>query len=275
MRICEYAQCAGSYRGSLKVHPDRQHLVYSLGCTVVVEDMQTHKQVFLAGHTNAVTCTAISKSGKMLASGQVTHMGFKADILVWDFEQVVQTFARINATCNPQACNPSACNPSACSTSAQCASQRAQGASASIGQCSQEIKPIGKLTLHKVKVQAVAFAPSEKYLVSLGGEDDGTVVVWSLAKKEAICGSPAQTPSSGITECLAFANNNDRLFFTAGEYVFSFHFLLFHFLLYRSNNSFRFRLCTCDIRYFNILLYSIFQYFATYMYSNILQYCIF
>ena len=158
---------------------------------MVVEDMQTHKQIFLAGHTNAVTCFAIGNSGKYIASGQVTHMGFKADILVWDYENAL---AALGAS-SGQPCPSAGGNPG-------------------IG---NEVKPYARLALHKVKVQALAFSPSEKYLVSLGGEDDGSVVVWSLAKKDAICGSPAQIPSAGITECLAYANNDDRLFFTAGE----------------------------------------------------------
>ena len=39
--------------------------------------MNTKKQEFLTGHTNNVSCLAVSKSGRYLASGQITHMGFK------------------------------------------------------------------------------------------------------------------------------------------------------------------------------------------------------
>ena len=40
-----------------------------------------NKQEFLQGHADTVSCLAISKSGKFLASGQVTHMGFAAGTL--------------------------------------------------------------------------------------------------------------------------------------------------------------------------------------------------
>lgn len=43
-----------------------------------------------------------------------------------------------------------------------------------------------RLILHKVKVQALAFSPNDKYLVTLGGLDDGSVVVWDLKSKEAV-----------------------------------------------------------------------------------------
>ena len=33
-----------------------------------------------------------------------------------------------------------------------------------------------RLTLHRVKVQAVAFSPSDKYLATLGGSDDNRLV---------------------------------------------------------------------------------------------------
>ena len=43
------------------------------------------KQEFLQGHTNRVSALAVSKSGKYLASGQLSPMGFSAPIIVWDY----------------------------------------------------------------------------------------------------------------------------------------------------------------------------------------------
>ena len=45
-----------------------------------------------------------------------------------------------------------------------------------------------RLTLHKVKVEALAFSPNELYLVSLGGQDDGSVVAWNLKTAQAVSG---------------------------------------------------------------------------------------
>ncbi|PAA77121.1 hypothetical protein BOX15_Mlig016849g2, partial [Macrostomum lignano] len=156
----------GSVLGGLNIHPDKQHQIYSIGSTLVVEDLQSRKQEFLHGHHSDIACITISRSGRFIASGQITHMGFKADIIVWDFNTRTE-FARF--------------------------------------------------VLHKVKIQGLAFSPNDKFLVSLGGQDDGSVVVWSLDKKEAICGSPAQSKSSGNTMCLTYSNNTDYLFVTAGD----------------------------------------------------------
>jgi len=74
-----------------------------------------------------------------------------------------------------------------------------------------------RLVLHKVKVEALVFSPNDAFLVSLGGQDDGAVVVWNVARKEAICGSPAQVESAGVTHCVAYANNDEFLFVTGGK----------------------------------------------------------
>ncbi|KAL5019283.1 hypothetical protein ScPMuIL_005005 [Solemya velum] len=156
----------GSVAGGIKVHPDSQHIIYPLGCTVIVENIKTHKQHFLWGHTDEVSCLAVSNNGDYLASGQNTHMGFKADIIIWDFRKL-ELYCR--------------------------------------------------LTLHKVRVEALAFSPSDCFLVSLGGQDDGSVVIWNVEKKEALCGHSAQTESAGNTCCVCFSNVSDTLFVTGGD----------------------------------------------------------
>lgn len=75
---------------------------------------------------------------------------------------------------------------------------------------------VRRLALHKVKVQALAFSPSGKYLASLGGEDDNAVIVWDMEKYAAICGSPASSDSSGATLSLAYLHKSDTMFVTGG-----------------------------------------------------------
>lgn len=58
-------------------HPGGQHAVYPIGSTVVIKELTTNKQYFLNEHSNVITCMALSKSGKYIASGQLTYMGFQ------------------------------------------------------------------------------------------------------------------------------------------------------------------------------------------------------
>lgn len=62
----------------LILHPGDQHLIYPLGSTIVLKNLLKNTQTFLqrGGHNSTVSCLALSRSGKYLASGQVTHMGF-------------------------------------------------------------------------------------------------------------------------------------------------------------------------------------------------------
>jgi len=158
----------GSVRNGLVVHPDGEHTVYPLGCSIVVENMKTRGQSFLNGHTNYISCLSVSKHGTYVASGQVTYMGFKADAIIWDYAT-----RTLKARCN----------------------------------------------LHKVKIEALAFSPSEKYLVTIGGQDDGSVVIWDVETGEALCGSPVGARSSGHTFAVAFSLHDDFSFVTAGNIV--------------------------------------------------------
>lgn len=42
--------------------------------------------------------------------------------------------------------------------------------------------------IHKVRVEDLCFSSESNYLISLGGRDDGNVVIWNVHKNEAICG---------------------------------------------------------------------------------------
>jgi len=75
----------GTVPASLILHPDQEHLIFPLGCTVVLRNLVRKTQAFLQGHDNQVNCITVSPSGKLLASGQKTFMGFPADIIIWDF----------------------------------------------------------------------------------------------------------------------------------------------------------------------------------------------
>ncbi|XP_071965572.1 cilia- and flagella-associated protein 52-like isoform X2 [Antedon mediterranea] len=74
-----------------------------------------------------------------------------------------------------------------------------------------------RLSLHKVKVQSLAFSPNDLYLLSLGGQDDGSVVIWDVKAKQSICGSQAALKSAGMTYCVAYSNSNDNIFVTGGN----------------------------------------------------------
>merc|ERR550514_1890893 len=77
--------CTLPLKGGLIKHPKDDVFIYPLGNTVVGKSTKNNEQFFLTGHTNNVSCITASKDGKLLASGQMTFMGFKAPVIVWDY----------------------------------------------------------------------------------------------------------------------------------------------------------------------------------------------
>jgi WD40 repeat protein len=73
-----------------------------------------------------------------------------------------------------------------------------------------------KLCLHKVMVQAVDFSFDETKLVSLGGPDDASLVLWDVASGEAICGSPT---NGKFLYTVQFMNQANNRMATAGQGV--------------------------------------------------------
>ncbi|KAF5832700.1 flagellar associated protein [Dunaliella salina] len=77
----------GSIENGLLPHPDGRTIIYPLGSTIVLRDkFDSRAQEFLQGHSDKVSAMALSKNGRYLATGQVTYMGFTADIIIWDLE---------------------------------------------------------------------------------------------------------------------------------------------------------------------------------------------
>mmetsp|Transcript_6499 Transcript_6499/g.24427 ORF Transcript_6499/g.24427 Transcript_6499/m.24427 type:complete len:620 (-) Transcript_6499:219-2078(-) len=163
----------GTVPSGLTLHPSRQHILYPLGSTLIIKNLlETAKSGstakdssrFLKGHNGPISCVAMSQTGRYVASGQSTHMGFKASVIIWDYES---------------------------------------------GQI------VHKLQLHKVKVQSLAFSADEKYLLSIGGEDDGNVTVWDVQSGKAICG----TTTTQQSLCASFFASSNQYFVTAGKFT--------------------------------------------------------
>lgn len=76
----------GSVQKGVCGHPNGEEVVYATGTTIVVKNFGTENQRFLHGHTDRITCLAVSHDGSMIASAQRSNHGSKAVILVWDFE---------------------------------------------------------------------------------------------------------------------------------------------------------------------------------------------
>eukprot|EP00395_MALV-II_sp_L67-2_P000232 gene232-383_t len=79
------------FLNTVKFHPTSTNTyAYPVGCVVVLEDIHNpHDQDFLRAHDNEVSAIAISKNGKILASGQrgsERRKGCVAPVIVWDLE---------------------------------------------------------------------------------------------------------------------------------------------------------------------------------------------
>ncbi|KAG5188196.1 flagellar associated protein putative: flagellar associated protein [Tribonema minus] len=168
---------SGHVLGGLKVTPCGNYTVYPLGKMMIVRSLTGGKTAFLEGHTNDICCVAMSPDGKRLATGQVNHPGVKADVCIWDMSRAVRN----------------------------CDSHDPHGAGVLLSRFRQ----------HLGKVQCLDFSCDGRYLATLGGQDDNTLVVWDIDTGRAICGAPAAQDSALAIKWLN--RRNDRLV-TAGNY---------------------------------------------------------
>ncbi|XP_076240954.1 cilia- and flagella-associated protein 52 [Calliopsis andreniformis] len=160
----------GITRNSLWVHPDGEHLIYPMGNKITIKSIKTEEQAFLTGHRNVVSTLCVSPRGDLIASGQVSYQGFKAMVIIWNYE---------------------------------------------------ERKMKTSYEMHKVRVEHVCFTQDGNYLISLGGRDDGFIVVWDIENGSPLCGTSADKETYGIAQIIAGTNHNTS-FVTAGVGTFRF-----------------------------------------------------
>ena len=166
----------GRVRDGLIYHPDGEFILYPLGATIVVKNIRTGAQEFLDGHTNAVSCLALSHDGTKLASGQVADSGFPAEVIVWDLNIA---FKGDDVTVPGE-----------------------------VGRLAR----IHTLSLHIVGVVDVGFNCDDTQLATLGGDEDGNrIALWDVTEGRAL----QQTVSPGTKTLCWFHSNPDR-FIAAG-----------------------------------------------------------
>ncbi|CAH1731876.1 cilia- and flagella-associated protein 52-like [Aphis gossypii] len=78
-------------------------------------------------------------------------------------------------------------------------------------------EPVTKYDSHMVRVESVSFSCCEQYLMSLGGIDDGTIVVYEIDKRQVLCGSSSVKSTAGISTVLRAVNGRNRCFVVAGD----------------------------------------------------------
>ncbi|KAJ8610542.1 hypothetical protein CTAYLR_009751 [Chrysophaeum taylorii] len=147
-------------------------IVYPLGSLVVVRQSGTSSAVaFLQSHSDDVSCVCVSHDGTRLASGQDSHQGVAADVIVWDLQEACEA--------------------------------------ALAGETVSDKVVVHRLRQHKGSVQAVSVNATDTLLATLGGRDDNALVVWDLKSGAAICGQPAAADNTLALRWLN--KNPDRL----------------------------------------------------------------
>lgn len=76
---------------------------------------------------------------------------------------------------------------------------------------------LSKHELHKVGVEAITFSIGDFYLISLGGRDCGSVVVWDVEEKQPLCGAQACTGVQGNAIVVYPMHRRIECFLTAGD----------------------------------------------------------
>ncbi|CAD0254281.1 unnamed protein product [Spodoptera exigua] len=76
---------------------------------------------------------------------------------------------------------------------------------------------IGSHELHKVRVESLTFSSDERYMISLGGRDDGCVVLWDCFAESATGTAAATKLTTGDAVTLTALNLRVNSFVTGGD----------------------------------------------------------
>jgi hypothetical protein len=156
--------------------------IYPLGTFIMLKSNKTGRLSFIDGHTDSITCLAMSHDGRTLASGQKCIPGRKADIILWDLQTAIK-LAKSGQEMIGDDCIITKLRPQ-----------------------------------HIGMIQDLAFSQFDDYLATLGGLDDNAVVVWDLKSNnepEPLCGSPADNDTA---YCVRWLNGRNDRFVTAGTF---------------------------------------------------------
>ncbi|XP_041829959.1 WD repeat-containing protein 90 isoform X2 [Melanotaenia boesemani] len=76
----------GNGRGNMVWSPDQGLFAYSCGCVVVVEYLHTGSQRHLQGHSEEISCLAVTNDAQTMASAAGGNNGSRSLICIWDIQ---------------------------------------------------------------------------------------------------------------------------------------------------------------------------------------------
>uniref|UniRef100_A0A4W6G2L9 WD repeat domain 90 n=1 Tax=Lates calcarifer TaxID=8187 RepID=A0A4W6G2L9_LATCA len=76
----------GNGRGNMVWSPDQGLFAYSCGCVVVVEHLHTGCQRHLQGHSEEISCLAVTNDAQTVASAAGGNYGSRSLICIWDIQ---------------------------------------------------------------------------------------------------------------------------------------------------------------------------------------------
>lgn len=171
----------GNVPNGLQYTPCGKYILYPLGSIVIMKDIHSGRLVFFdAGINNVISCMALSKDGRFMATGHEAKGLTKVESIIWDLKSAIED------------------------------SQRKH-----VG--NKDSYLIHRLFQHTGKVQSLDFSFDAKFLVTIGGQDDNDLVVWDVELGKGICGCPA---ASDTTLCVKWLNKRNDRFVTSGNYHF-------------------------------------------------------